>query len=149
ISMRDLQDRRLQALAQESLQLRGMRDGVRAFFLEMQTSAKSSAEIVYDSLNSAVDRVSANMAKLLTGRKTEWAEAFKDIGESMVQDTTKSAIQRGLGALGKKLGIDIGSSKPDGTAQNPIWVRMAGGGPIPAIAGGGGGTLDLGGLFGG
>lgn len=146
LSLRDLENQRLKALAEESLRLRGLRDGVRAFFLDMQRDAKSAAEIVYESLHSALDRVSSHLAKLFTGQKTNWSAAFKELGEQMVESTVKSQLQKGLAALGKHLGIDLGGAKPDGTQRNPIWVRMAGsagsGIGIPGAGGGGRGPLD-------
>lgn len=77
IELRDLENQRLHALAAESLALGSARDGVRAFFLDMQADAKKTSQIVYDTLNSAVDRVSSNAAKLLTGQKTEWGKRFR------------------------------------------------------------------------
>lgn len=159
-AIRNLENQRLTALAQMSLQLRGARDGVRAFFIEMQRDAKSAAESIYESLHSALDRTSANVAKLMTGQKTDWAREFQEIGGQMAEDSVKSLAQKGLGALGKKFGIDLGAAKPDGTHQNPIWVRVVpgtGGLGIPgvdvgSIAGGSddsdGGGKGLKGLFG-
>ena len=54
ISLRDLENQRLKAMVDQSLALRTARDGVRAFFLEMQEEAKSAAQIVYDALNSSL-----------------------------------------------------------------------------------------------
>src|SRR5439155_1647528 len=47
IARRDLENERLHIMVEESLRLGGMRDGVRAFFLEMQTQAEKASEIVY------------------------------------------------------------------------------------------------------
>lgn len=123
ISLRDLENQRLKILAEQSLQLRTARDGLRAFFIEMQEDAKSSAQIVYDALNSALDRVSENLAKLFTGQRTSWAKAFQDIGEQIAQSSIKSILQIELGKLGEHFGI---TGKPDGTASNPWYVRLAG-----------------------
>lgn len=152
ISLRDLENRRLETLAQESLALRGARDGVRAFFIEMQKDAKSAASIIYDSLNEAVDKVSSNLARLMTGQKTNWGKAFQEIGNQMLESSIKSELQTGLGQLGKKYGIDLGGvAKPDGTFSNPIWVQMKGAQSqqgTPQIFSGVPG-LNKGGLFGG
>lgn len=142
IQLRDLENQRIQELVKESLGMRGARDGVRAFFLEMQEDAKSSAQIVYDALNSSLDRVSANLAKLFTGKKTDWGKAFEEIGGQMVESTIKSSLQKGLGALGKHFGIDIGGNKPDGTRGNPIWVQVAGGAGAPGVTPG---VINIGG----
>lgn len=151
IARRDLGNQRLDQLAKESLAMRGARDGMRAFFLEMQKDAESAAEIVYKSLNSAVDRVSGNLGKLFTGQKTDWAKSFRDIGEGMVQSTTKNLLAKGIGAIGKRMGI---SGQPDGTsAAKAWWVRWAGLQPgakgAGSVAGGSrGGFSGNGGLLG-
>ncbi len=102
----------------------GARDGVTAFFLDMQKQAKSTASIVYDALTSAFEKVSDNLTNLLTGGKTNFGQAFKDLGKQIVGDTVKSGLHRGLGAVGKALGIEIPKGKPDGTEDNPLWIRM-------------------------
>jgi hypothetical protein len=74
-------------------------------------------------------------------------------------------MQQGLGALGSKMGINLGGAlggKPDGTKANPLWVKMAQdaglklGGAASDAAGVGdagsaasSGAPGLGGLFGG
>lgn len=125
--LKDLEDQRLKTMVQETLAQRDALSGVKAFFLEMQEQAQSAAQSIYDALNSAFNKVSDNLTRALTGQKTAWAQAFKDIGRQLVESQVKSALQQGLGALGKKFGIDLGGkSKPDGTASNPIWVKLAG-----------------------
>jgi hypothetical protein len=124
IQLRDLENQRLKALADMSLAMRSARDGVRAFFIEMQEDSKSAAQIMADALNSVLDQTSSNLAKLLTGHKTDWAKQFQQEGEQMVQASTKSLLQTGLGKLGGLFGVDIGGKKPDGTALDPIWVRL-------------------------
>jgi hypothetical protein len=141
IQLRDLENQRLQAITQEYLGLRDARDGVRAFFTEMQTDAEAASKIIYDAMNSALDRSSQNLAKLFTGQKTDWAKQFKQEGTEMVAASTKSLLHTGLGALGGLIGIHPPAGKPQGTALDPIWVRMAGAGlggvmtgPTPSAA---------------
>ena len=130
----DLENERIQALVEESLGMRGARDGMRAFFLEMQEQAESTAKIIYTALNSALDRTNENLAKIMMGEKAgkggwaqQWGKEFQGIGEQVSSSALKSLEQRGLGALGKLFHVDIGKA-PDGTEHNPLWVRMAGGG---------------------
>lgn len=149
LSLRDLENQRLKTLVEESLQLRGARDGVRAFFIEMQEDAKSAAAIVYEALNTAFDRVASNLAKLGTGQKTDWAKSFQQIGGQMEESSIKGLMQKGLGSLGKAFGIDLGGAKPDGTEGNPLWVKMAGSVAVASGGPSGPGGLSLGGLFGG
>jgi phage-related minor tail protein len=130
--------------------MRGASDGVRAFFQEMETQSKSAAATMYESLNSALDGVSANLAKMMSGQKSSWAQLFQGIGESMLKDTIKSKFQEGLGALGKHFGLDLGGGHPDGTTANKaLWVRFAGmGAAIPGALGAAGKGLggDIGSL---
>ncbi len=137
ISLRELENDRIKALADESLQLRRARDGVRAFFLEMQEQGRSSAEVIYNAFNSALDNVSKNLAKLGTGQKTSFAKDFQAIGEEVLHQGIKNQMQHGLGALGKHFGLDMGQGKPDGSRTNPLWVSVAGGGNGSLLGNGG------------
>jgi len=139
----ELEQQRLKAAIDETLALGRARDGVKAFFEEMQMQAKTSASIIYDALNEALDRTSANLAKLITGqgKKGDWGAEFKEIGTQMTESTIKSVMQKGLGAFGGVFGI---GGKADGSsAASALWVRIAGGGGAPSLplpgAGGGGG----------
>jgi hypothetical protein len=101
----------------------GARDGVAAFFLQMQKDAKTTASIVFDALNSAFEKVSDNLGKLLTGQKTEFGKALQEIGQQIVGDTVKQQLQRGLAAIGSHLGFDTSSLvKPDGSKGKPFYV---------------------------
>jgi hypothetical protein len=136
IQLRDLERQRLQVLSEQYRAMGTARDGVRAFFTQMQEEAETSANIIADAMNGALDRSAANLAKLFTGQKTAWAREFQQLGEETVQHSVKSLLQTGLG----KLGAAVGIAKPDGSsAALALWVRMAG----PGGAGGETlGTLD-------
>jgi hypothetical protein len=125
IALRDLENQRLRLAVDQALQMKRAQDGVRAFFLEMQKQAKSAAQIIYESLNSALDRVSDQFAKLFTGQKTSFAKMFRELGESMLRESIKSGLQTALGKLAKapgalgKIGQALGGSgKPDFTKGN-------------------------------
>jgi hypothetical protein len=107
------------------LRFGGAREGVTAFFLKMQEDAKTAAAIVYESLSSAFDKLSDQLTKLLTGQKTSWAKTFKELGTSMVHSVIQTGLQKAVGAIGKKMGIDIG--KADGSKSNPFYVVPVGG----------------------
>jgi hypothetical protein len=124
LALRNMREENLHLQAEIALQMGTAREGVRAFFLEMQRQAKTTAYIIEEALGSALDRVSGNLAKLLTGQRTAWGQMFRDIGEQMVKDTIKSTIQVGLGKLGGALGI----TKADGSRSNPFYVVISGGG---------------------
>lgn len=144
--LRDLEDERLKLLVKQTLEQRTALDGVRAFFLEMQEQAKSTASIIYEAMNRGLDGVAANLAKLMTGQRTEWSKMLKGLGESMVQESVKSSLQTGIGGLGKALGIKLPTSltgKVDGSsAERALWVRLAGAANLGTGAGTGGtGTI--------
>jgi lambda family phage tail tape measure protein len=112
------------------LRVGNVMDGVTAFFLDMQREAISTAAIIFSAMKSAFDKLSENLAQLVTAGKTSFAEMFKDIGKQMVKANIEKGLQKGLGALGAKLGINVGktSQRFDGSsAENALWVRMAGG----------------------
>lgn len=141
------------------LRFGGVREGVDAFFLDMQKSAKSTASIIYEALNSAFDKLAENLTALVTGGKTSFAKMFEGIGRQMVNSSMKQALQAGLGAIGGKLGTNLGGAlggKPDGTQSKPFWVKMAkdaglaapGGSPDPSKIGDVLSSSGLGGLIG-
>lgn len=159
MSLRDIEQQRLQLAVQEELKLRGAKDGLKAFFLEMQEDAKSAATIVYETLNSALDKTADQFSKLMTGKKTDFAKMFESIGGEMAKSSTKALLQKGLGKLGGLFGIHAPAGKPDGTENNPFYVVIkgkkdaAGAKGIDPINLSGGGAKaaasGLGGLFGG
>jgi len=127
------------------------RDGFTAFFLDMQKQAKTTGQIIYEALNSAFTKLSDNLTELITGGKTNFGKMFQDIGKQMLNSQIKSSLQTGLGALGSKLGVDLGGlSKPDGTKANAFWVRMAEAAGLPGLptGGGGGSSSGMSGLLG-
>jgi hypothetical protein len=105
--------------------------GVKDFFIEMQGQARTAGNILYDSLNSAVDRVSDQLGKLLTGQKTSFAKMLQGLGEGMVKDSTKSLMHQGLGKLGDILfpkkpdpNKAAGEHKPTGNPGDAVHVLV-------------------------
>ncbi len=134
LARRSIERERLQILVQETLAHRSAVDGVRAFFIEMQQQAKSAAEIVYETLTSALDQVSDQFAKLFTGQKTNFRKMVQGLGEELLRSTAKSGLQAGLGAIGKKIGGRAGGvlskiagvGKMDGSDKaHALWVQLA------------------------
>jgi hypothetical protein len=146
ISLRDIENERLRLAVQQELKLKGAKDGLKAFFLEMQEDAKSAAQIIYDSLNSALDKTSDQFAKLLTHQKTDFGKMFQDIGQEMTKESVKSMMQKGLGKLGEKFGIHAPAGKPDGSDPNPFYVVIKGSKGTGTAPGDEGTTPALGGL---
>ena len=118
-----IEDQIRDTMAKQALQVGTLKDGLRAFFTEAGKQAEKPGQILYDGLNRAVDGLSESLAKLLTGQKGGFAQTLKGIAESMLQSAIKGTVQKGLGALGKKLGFDLGD-KPDFTASKPGHVLV-------------------------
>ena len=108
--------------------------GIKDIFLEAQGSAQSLGNIFYQGMNSAMDRASDQLAKFFTGQKTSVGKMLQGIGEEIKRSAIRSGIQRGVGALGKALGIQMPEAKPDGTKAKPYHVI------VDNAAGAGGGT---------
>jgi hypothetical protein len=137
-------------------------DGMKAFFLDMQKQAITAGQIIYDALHQAFSKISDNLTQLVTGGKTSFAQMFQEIGRQMVNSSIQSAMQKGLGALGKILPASIGGpltdalkGKPDGSRNNPFHVIAEGGGlggsqsnPLSGLIGAAGGPGGKGGLGG-
>jgi hypothetical protein len=146
IALRDIENQRLDIEAKQLLQFGGMKDGVDAFFLEMEKSAKSSAAIIEETMMGAFNDITSDLAKLTTidyrsrihGRRNHpgaqvasmFGNTFKGIGEKMTDAELKSTLQKGLGTLaqtsiGQKLGLSsklgLGAKRGD-TPANPIYV---------------------------
>jgi hypothetical protein len=118
-----------------ALRQKDMRD----FFQEMRTEAETTGHILYNALHSALDRTSDQLAKLVTGQKTDFGKTVQNVGEGMVKDGIKSAMSQGLGKLGSVLGIKAPHGKPDFSKANPghVIVDNPAGGPAAAVSGGG------------
>ena len=103
------------------------KDGVAAFFLDMQKQAKTTASIMYEALHSAFNKLSDNLTELITGGKTSFAAMFQDIGKQILNSSIRQGLQKGLGALGAKLGIGLPKvQRLDGqTEAGALWVRLA------------------------
>ena len=114
-----------QGKAVPSLQ-QGARRGC-GLFLDMQKQAKTTAGIMYEALHSAFDKLSDNLTELITGGKTSFAAMFQDIGKQVLNSSIKQGLQKGLGALGAKLGIGLPKlQRLDGqTESGALWVRLA------------------------
>jgi hypothetical protein len=145
---RKLQADKLAALAKASGEAEaGREEGLAAlrqkdardFFEEMRTQAETTGHILYSALHSALDGTSDQLAKLVTGQKTDVGKTVKSLGEGVVKDSIKSSMSQGLGKLGSMLGVKAPNGKPDFSKGNPghVIVDNPAGGSGPAAPGGG------------
>ncbi len=64
---------------------------------------------------------------MFTGQKTSFGKMFKGLGEEMVKESVKSAMQTGLGELGKKVfHVGAPAGKADGSDAHPFYVIVKG-----------------------
>jgi len=151
VALKDLERQRLQAMIQQQLAIGTARAQMKAFFLEMQASAKQTGDVLYRSMTSAVDRVSDELAKFLSGQKTNFAQMLQGMGEAMLRETLKAGFAKGITSLHdlirhKKAGSgdpqNIGvtppgsaaDNEPTGSASDPFTVRSAEGVPTGTAA---------------
>jgi hypothetical protein len=123
-----------------ALRQKDMRD----FFEEMRTEAETTGHILYSALHSALDRSSDQLAKLVTGQKTDIGKTVQEVGQGMVKDSIKSAMMQGLGKLGSLLGIKAPGKHDGSSADAFLFVKDVGKGGGARV-----GLPGLGGLSGG
>jgi hypothetical protein len=104
---------------------------MRSFFLDMQRDAQTGWNIFYEAGHEAVDKLSSQFAKLLTGQKTSFGKMFEGIGDEMLEKSIKSGFERGLGALGNLLGIHAAAKSPQHVIVDNMPAAAIGGGKDP------------------
>ncbi len=132
IDRKRIEDEIRDTLVKQSLAMGTLEDGLKAFFTDANREAEQPGKILYDGLHHAVDSLSSELAKLMTGQKTNWAKMLQGIGESMAQQSTKALLNKGIGALGGKLGLDL-----DGKKQKAEAASIAKGNRLGALLGAG------------
>lgn len=116
IAIRDIENEKLNLLAQQYLATGKLSDGLKAFFLESAANAKKPGQILHDGLDHAVDGVADELSKMMTGQKFDFGKMMQQVGQGMLKDSLKSGMQQGIGALGKALhipGLDKLGAKAD------------------------------------
>lgn len=124
---------KLRLLSEQVLLEGNAKAGVRAFFLEVQAQARTTAEVVRDTLShayqSALDGISDQFARFITGQKTSFAELLKSLGGELAKDGIKAGIEKGLGALAKIFNKNktTPQQKRDGQSENTaIFTQVVG-----------------------
>lgn len=112
---------------------------MRDFFEEMRTQAQTAGNILYNSLHSALDQMSDQLANLFTGQKTSFGKSIENVGHGMAREGIKSASSWGLGKLGERLGIKLPGKRGE-TPDSPMYVKEVG--VKSPLADGKAGTLD-------
>jgi lambda family phage tail tape measure protein len=114
-----IQEQQLKVLVQQAqLQAQNpfasgsLKSGWDQFIHDASVQAEQPGKILYDSLNRGIDGISANMAKMLTGQKSAWAQTFKEIGDEMVKASIKAEL---LTLLGKIPGTQAGQAGTGGS----------------------------------
>lgn len=100
---------------------------------ELVVQGQEAAAAIPKAFVTAIDSVETQLAKLLTGQKTN----FKQVATGLAETIAKSEIQQTVGKIAGKLGIDTSAfeGKPDGSANHPLYVVLVGGN-TPRLPGG-------------
>ena len=80
--------------------------------------SEDSAKQVVQLYEQSISGLNDNLSNLMVGSKTNWSGMFRGIGKTLANDSLKKVEAPVLGALGL--------TKPDGTATNPINVKIVG-----------------------
>jgi hypothetical protein len=132
IALRHNEIDRLEIEKQKALESGKAGGQLTAFFAEAQANALKTSTILYDSLNSALDRISDQFADLFSGKKTSFGKMFQELGQSTEKSAIKKSLQTGLGAIGEHLPGKWGDllkkttvGKPDGSSEGlALWVKL-------------------------
>lgn len=135
-----------------ALKVGSLREKFTAFLNEIILQGQNLGEKVFGALLQTLDRVEDEIAKLLTGQKTNFKAIFQQLAQSVIKAEIQSVAGKAVSAIEDKLGIKLPGlhAKADGSSSNPFYVIVAGGGGAAAGAAGGGGLLGaFASLFGG
>ncbi len=127
ISLKELEKEQVQILSEQAQVLGSARDGLRVFFQEMAEQGVSAAKEVHDALKQTFDSLNDQLAKLISGEKTNWASFFKGISADLAKVSlrnleatiaTRFAGPAGQGGVGSTPGAAPGApSGPHGILQ--------------------------------
>ncbi len=107
-------------------------------FDELIRKANDTTQSIHQIASTMVDSLNSEMAKAMTGQKTNFSGVFQSAGTSLAKTSLEGIEGKLLGHFG--LGT---KTKPDGTQSNPLFVKVAGGGGL------GGGSISLSNILGG
>lgn len=93
---------------------------------EIILDGQNAGKKIFEAILSAYDGLTTQLAKLVTGQKTNFKGVFQGLAESIA----KAEIQKGIGGiLEKTIGVKLPGleGKPDGSASKPFHVLLGGG----------------------
>ncbi len=144
-ALRDLH-REIAAIQSQELLAGGTAlDGMRAFFNDMVNQARTAGQQIYESMREAIEGINRELARSITGQKTNWGSMLQGLGEHIATqglqtlESKAAGLLKGQGGILGSIGGLFGTGKPDGSPGNPINVKVVGGIGLPGIGGGQGG----------
>jgi hypothetical protein len=132
--LHDAQDRLIHQWDEAAFKVGTFSEKFKGVMGELIIQGRAAGTAIMQAWVSAIDGIETNVAKLLTGQKTNFKGAFENLAES----ATKAKIQEGVGKLAEHvpgLGFisDVLKGKPDGSTESlALWVKMVGGPGAPA-----------------
>lgn len=118
--LQDAQDKLIQQWDQAAFKVGSFGDKFKGVMGELVIQGHQAGEEISRAFLSAIDSMESNLAKLLTGQKTN----FKAVFQNLAEQVTKAKIQEGVGVIASHFGIKLPGGKPDGTANNPLHVIL-------------------------
>lgn len=122
----DAQDALIHQWDEAALKVGTFHDKFQATMNEVILKGQQAAQEMGKAWIGAIDGINANMAKLLTGQKTDFGKVFQELA----QKQTEAQLAQIEGGIAGKFGLNIPGlqGKPDGTATNPLHVAIVSGG---------------------
>lgn len=119
ISLKEAEKEQVQVLSQQAQVLGTARDGLRSFFEEMSQQGVSAAKEVHDALRQTFDSLNDQLAKAISGQKTNWASFFQGISADIAKASLHNLEATIAGKFAGPAGHGGGTSTPGAAPGAP------------------------------
>jgi hypothetical protein len=110
----DAQEKALHQWDQAAIKVGTFGERVQAVFGELVIQGNNAGAQITQGFLTAIDSVETQFAKLATGQKANFKQIFQNLGETIA----KSEIQRTVGSIAGKLGVNLPTGQPDGSTAD-------------------------------
>jgi hypothetical protein len=125
----DLKNRLIHQWDESAIAVGKFRDKFKGIMGELVIQGRQAGAEIAQAFLTAIDGIETQLAKFLTGQKTNFKQVLGGLAESIV----KAQIHKGVGIILEHLGL---GGKPDGTPGNPLHVAIVRGGALGGVLGG-------------